>query len=160
MDSFSITTRTTVRDYVRILYIAFYRKPTFLIVTIFGFFCICAGIFAGYDVVPFDTGLAGAGIYLGCLFVLFPTLMVLIGVRQFRSNPVFRHDITFSFGETGFKVQGITFTSEFQWAHIIKRREIGHYLVLYHTKRMGNFIDKRALTTEQLQFIKSKVKPR
>ncbi|HEV2353237.1 MAG TPA: YcxB family protein [Puia sp.] len=160
MDSFSITTRTTVSDYVKILYTGFYRKPTFLIVSIFGLFCIWAGIFAGYDVVPFDTGLPGDGIYLGCLFVLFPSLMVLIGVRQFRSNPVFRHDMTFSFGETGFKVQGLTFAAEFQWAYIIKQREIGHYLILYHSKRMGSFIDKRALTTEQLQFIKSKVKRR
>ena len=160
MESFSITTRTTVREYTQLMYIGFYRKPAFIAVTIVGLYSIWATAFGGYDILPFNTNLPGAGIYFGCFLVLFPTLMVLIAVRQFRSNPSFQHGITYSFGETGFKVQGLTFTAEFGWAHIIRRKEFGNYLILYHTKRTGNFIDKRALTPGQLQFIKSKVKAR
>jgi hypothetical protein len=56
------------------------------------------------------------------------------------------------------KVQGLTFRGEFLWAHIIKQKEINKYLILYHSKKMGNFIDKTRLTADQLQFIKSKVR--
>ena len=55
------------------------------------------------------------------------------------------------------KVEGKTFKGEFLWTHIIKQKETGKFLILYHTKRMGNFVDKTKLTPEQLQFIKSKV---
>lgn len=55
-------------------------------------------------------------------------------------------------------IQGFTFKGEFEWAHIIKREEIKNFLILYHSKKMGNFIDKTKLTSEQLQFIKSKVR--
>ena len=55
-------------------------------------------------------------------------------------------------------VQGITFKVEFLWAHIIKQRELNKFLILYHGKKMGNFIDKTKLTYDQVKFIKSKVK--
>jgi hypothetical protein len=54
-------------------------------------------------------------------------------------------------------VQGITFKGEFAWKHVIKHKEIGKSLVLYHTKRAGNFIDKTRLRPEQLEFIRLKV---
>lgn len=44
------------------------------------------------------------------------------------------------------------------FSHIIKRKEINKFLILYHNKKFGNFIDKTKLTNEQLQFIKSKIK--
>jgi hypothetical protein len=54
-------------------------------------------------------------------------------------------------------VQGLTFKSEFLWAHIIKQKESGKFLILYQTKKTGNFIDKSKLTAAQLAFIKSKI---
>ena len=57
-------------------------------------------------------------------------------------------------------VQGLTFKGEFVWAHIIKQKEIGNFLILYHSKKMGNFINKTKLTSDQLQFIKTKVRQR
>ncbi len=55
------------------------------------------------------------------------------------------------------RVQGLTFKGEFVWAHIIKQKEIANFLILYHSKKAGNFIDKTKLTLDQLQFIKTKV---
>ena len=80
-----------------------------------------------------------------------------MAVRQFLSNPNL-HEIKYTFGESGMTVQGPTFKGEFLWAHIIKQKEIYKCLILYHNKRMGNFIDKTKLTADQIQFIKSKVR--
>jgi hypothetical protein len=93
----------------------------------------------------------------GLLFLFSPTLITLIAVRQFNSNPNFQHDIKYTFSENKMIVEGKTFKGEFLWAHLIKQKEIGKFLILYHSKKMGNFIDKTKLTQEQLQFIKSKV---
>ena len=94
----------------------------------------------------------------GLFLLLFPLLIVIVSVRQFASNPSFQNDIHYTFSDQGIAVHGLTFKSEFLWSHIIKQKELGKFLILYHNKKAGNFIDKTKLTAEQLQFIKSKVK--
>lgn len=80
----------------------------------------------------------------------------MMAVYQFKSNPSFQSDIAYTFNEDGIVIQGTTFKSEVSWAHIIKQKEIGEFLILYHSKKFGNFIDKSKLSSEQLLFIKSK----
>jgi hypothetical protein len=58
----------------------------------------------------------------------------------------------------GVAIKGLTFNSDFLWSHIIKQKESGKFLILYHSKKLGNFIDKTKLTQEQLAFIKSRVR--
>ncbi|TAD86175.1 MAG: hypothetical protein EAY75_09210, partial [Bacteroidetes bacterium] len=86
-----------------------------------------------------------------------PTLITIIVVRQFKSNPSFKNDITYTFTDSSVSCQGLTFKSEFLWTPIIKQKEIGKFLILYQTKKFGSFIDKTKLTTEQMKFIKSKI---
>jgi hypothetical protein len=88
--------------------------------------------------------------------LLGPILITFIAVRQFISNPSFRHKIKYTFSDNGITIEGSTFKGEFLWAHIIKLKEISNFLILYHSKKMGNFIDKTMLTNAQLQFIKTK----
>lgn len=94
---------------------------------------------------------------LGLFLLLFPLLIVLLAISQLKSNPNFLNEMTYTFNETGMAVRGTTFKSEFSWKHIIKQKEIGKFLILYHTKKFGNFIDKSVLTPDQLGFIKDKI---
>lgn len=156
MEDFTILTRMTTKQYVKVLLVGLYKKPIFIISALFGIYYLI-GLASGW----FTSAGYSNEIYLEYLvgfFLLFaPLLIALISLKQFNSNPSFRKDIKYTFGENGMTVEGVTFKGEFAWAHIIKHKEISHFLILYHTKKMGNFINKTKLTSEQLNFIKSKV---
>ena len=158
MDDFSITTRLTSKDYSQVMFLGLYRKPVFILLTIFGIYLIGTSILDHFKIIDFYTDTPYLEIFGGLFLLLFPTLIVIIAVRQFLSNPGFQNEIKYTFSEDGVKVQGLTFKGEFLWAHIIKQKEINRFLILYHSEKMGNFIDKTKLTAEQIQFIKSKIK--
>lgn len=158
LEDFSITTRLSEKEYSKVMFLGLYRKPGFIAAAIFGIYFLVTIVLDHFKIIAYYSETPYLEIFLGLFLLLFPSLIVLASVRQFRSNPSFQHEMTFTFGEDGYKVQGLNFKGEFQWAHIIKRKEIKDFLILYHNKRAGNFIDKTKLTTGQLQFIKSKVK--
>ena len=147
-------------EYAKITFLGIYKKPGFIIGTILGLYFIVTVILNYFRVINFYIDTPYFEIICGLFLLLSPTLIVIISVRQFISNPSFQHDIIYTFSENGMAVQGLTFKGEFVWTHIIKQKEIGNFLILYHSKKTGNFIDKSKLTLDQLQFIKSKVAKR
>lgn len=157
MNNFSITTRLTTKEYTKIMFVGLYKKPGFILATILGLYYATTIILNYLKVIDCYSDTPTFEIVCGAFLLFAPTLIVFISVRQFTSNPSFQNDITYTFSDNGVACQGLTFKSEFLWTHIIKQKELGKFLILYHNKKFGNFIDKTKLTTEQLQFIKSKV---
>jgi hypothetical protein len=158
MDNFSITTRLTAKEYSKIMMIGLYKKPAFILATIFGLYLLMTAISDHFEIVGYYFGTSYYEIFAGVFILLGPALITVIAIRQFKSNPSFGGEIKYTFGEAGMSVQGSTFKGEFLWTHIIKQKEISHYLILYHSKKMGNFIDKTKLTPEQLLYVKTKVR--
>ena len=157
MEDFTIETHLTTREYVRVMFIGLYKKPGFILASVVGLFLVTTSVLNYMEVVDYYTYNPLADILLGLLLLLAPALIVLISVRQFISNPSFKHNIIYTFSDNGIIVQGLTFKAEFLWAHIIKQKELSKFLILYQSKKFGNFIDRTKMTTSQLQFIKSKV---
>jgi hypothetical protein len=157
MNDFSITTRLTTKEYAKIMFLGLYRKPGFILATLIGLYYAVTIILDYLNIVDWYADTPTFEIACGAFLLLATTLIVFIAVRQFKSNPSFQNDMTYTFGDNGVACQGLTFKSEFLWTHIIKEKEIGKFLILYQSKKFGSFIDKTKLTTEQLQFIKSKV---
>jgi hypothetical protein len=157
MEDFSITTRLTAKDYSKAFFLGLYRKPGFIVTTILGCYLLVTVILDHFKIIKFYSDTPYFEFYCSLFILLGPTLIVVIAVRQFLSNPSC-HELKYTFSENGMTVQGTTFKGEFLWAHIIKQRELNKFLILYHSKKMGNFIDKTQLTSDQIQFIKSKVK--
>jgi hypothetical protein len=157
MEDFSITTRLTAKDYFKVMFIGLYRKPGFIVAAIFGCYLVVSVILDHFKIIKFYSDTPYFEFYSGLFILLGPSLIVIMAVRQFRSNPNL-HEIRYTFSENGIAVQGLTFKAEFLWAHIIKQKGIYKFLILYHSKRTGNFIDKTKLTADQIQFIKSKVR--
>jgi hypothetical protein len=157
MENFTIKTRLTTKEYAKVMFVGLYKKPAFILSTLLGLYFLSTvildylGVIAWYDELPIFE------IACGTFFILAPTLIVFIAVRQFTSNPSFQNDMAYTFGDNGIAIQGTTFKSEFLWSHIIKQKELSKFLILYHNKKLGNFIDKTKLTAEQVDFIKSKV---
>jgi hypothetical protein len=157
MEDFSITTQTTTKEYATVMLIGLYKKPVFIIISVYGLYLLATVILDHFNVIAYYSEIPYLELF-GGLFLLFaPVIITLMAVRQFTSNPNFQNSITYTFSDDKMTIKGHTFKGEFLWAHIIKQKEISKFLILYHSKRMGNFIDKTKLTAEQLQFIKAKV---
>jgi hypothetical protein len=157
MEDFSITTQTTTKEYATVMLIGLYKKPVFILTTVYGLYLLVTVILDHFKVITYYSEIPYLELF-GGLFLLFaPVIITLMVVRQFTSNPNFQNSIKYTFNNNKMTVEGHTFKGEFLWAHIIKQKEISKFLILYHSKRMGNFIDKTKLTAEQLQFIKAKV---
>ena len=157
MEDFSITTRLTAKEYSKVMMIGFYKKPGFILANILGLYLLGTAILDHFQIINYYSDTPYFEFFSGLFLLLGPTLIIVIAVRQFISNPSFQSDIKFTFSEKGVAIEGLTFKGEFLWAHIIKQKEISKYLILYHSKKMGNFIDMTKLTLDQLQFIKAKV---
>jgi hypothetical protein len=158
MDTFTITSRLTTKEYAKIMFIGLYKKPAFILCTILGTYYLITFLLDFLNVINFYIETPFYEIFLCSFLLLSPLFIIIISVKQFVSNPSFQSDIKYTFGENQLTVEGLTFKGEFLWAHIIKEKEINKFLILYHNNRMGNFIDKTKLTSEQLQYIKSKIK--
>jgi hypothetical protein len=154
MEDFSITTRMTGNEYSKATFIGLYRKPRIILAGIFGIVLIILGGLEKNSLYSYEPSVE---ITIGVYFLLVPTISVLRSVKYFRSTPGVRDEITYTFNQSGYIVQGHTIKAEIQWTRIIKREEIGKFLILYLSNRVGNFIDKTKLTSGQLEFIRSKV---
>jgi hypothetical protein len=157
MEDFTIKTRLTTKEYAKIMFVGLYKKPAFILSAVLGLYLIATVILDYLRIIDYYNETPLFEIICGAFLLLAPSLILLIALRQFASNPSFQNDMTYTFRDSGFAVQGLTFKSEFLWAHIVKQKELGKFLILYHTKKFGNFIDKTKLTADQLSFIKSKV---
>ncbi len=148
----------TKSEYTKVMFVGLYKKPAFILATFLGLYMITTVIFDYLKLIDFYDEAPFFEIICGTFLLLAPSLIVVISVRQFLSNPNFQNDIKYTFDNNGISLQGLTFSSEFLWTHIIKQKELDKFLILYHTKKFGYFIDKTKLTTEQLDFIKPKIK--
>ncbi|WP_196781425.1 YcxB family protein [Flavobacterium sufflavum] len=147
----------TTKEYAKIMFVGLHKKPVFIVCAILGIYYIITFLLHYLKIINFYTDTPSFEIFM-CLFLLLsPSLITVLSVRQFISNESFSNDIKYTFTENGIAVEGQTCKAEYLWSHIIKQKEINKFLILYHTKKTGNFIDKTKLTLEQLKFIKSKV---
>lgn len=158
MEDFSITTRLTTKEYAKVMFVGLYKKPSFIFATLLGLYFLVTVALDHLGVINYYNETPLFEIICGTFLLLSPTLIVLISVKQFTSNSNFQNGLTYTFGASGVTIQGLTFKSEFLWAHIIKQKDLDKFLILYHSKKFGYFIDKAKLTTDQLEFIKSKVR--
>jgi hypothetical protein len=154
---FSITSKLDKGDYIKVMFIGLYKKPYYIIATIFGLCLLIISILNYFNAISFEVYSPFIDASLALFLLLSPSLIVLLSISQIKSNPSLLNDMTYTFNEESMAVNGLTFKSEFLWEHIIKQKEIGKFLILYHTKKFGNFIDKSKLTSEELLFIKSKI---
>lgn len=155
--NFSITSCLNKQEYIKVMFIGLYKKPGIIISTLIGLYLLITALFNYFSVVDFYVYSPFTDGILGLFLLLAPSLIVLLSVNQIKSNPNLLNNMTYTFTDTGIGVTGKTFKSEFSWEHIINQKEIRQFLILYHTKKFGSFIDKSKLTPEQLLFIKSKI---
>ena len=103
------------KDYSKVFFLGLYRKPVFIFLTVCGFYMIVTSILDHFKIINYYSDTPYLEIFGGLFLFLLPTLIVVIAVRQFLSNPSF-HEIKCTFSENGMTVQELTFKGEFIWA--------------------------------------------
>ena len=93
------------------------------------------------------------------------TLMAYISIQRLRTSADYyyetaialRHEITYSFSNTGIHVKGINFEEMHNWRHILKLTITGKKLLSIHTSsRSALYFPLTTLTEEQRAFIQKK----
>ncbi|RYE52287.1 MAG: hypothetical protein EOP48_16810, partial [Sphingobacteriales bacterium] len=111
MNEFSITTRLTAKEYTKLMYVGLYRKPAFILATLLGLYYLTTIILDYLKVINWYEETPTFEMLCGLFLFLAPTLIVLIALRQFTSNPCFRNDISYTFSNNGVTCKGSTFKS-------------------------------------------------
>jgi hypothetical protein len=95
------------------MYAGLYRKPFYIFAAISGLSLFTISTLNYFNVTDFDVYSPFTDAALGLLFLLFPSLIVLLSVRQLKSNPSFLNEMTYTFTKSGLSIVGLTFKSEF-----------------------------------------------
>jgi len=135
-----------------------YKRPVTIISTIIGVFAILFSILDLLHVVNCYDNPPYLQLFCGTFLILLPLFATYAVIKRFRSNPLFSGHLSYTFGESGYKLEGETFKSEFSWTNVIYLSETGKFLILHHSKISGHFVDKTKLTPEQMFFLRSKVR--
>src|SRR5215469_15136143 len=148
MDSFSVTTLLTRKDYIKFICGELYKKPQFIIATLFGLFLITIVILNYLRIINYSSEVPYTELFGGLFILIAPCVIALLTARGIYSNASLKHEISYTFLNDGIAVKGLTFESFLKWEHIIKQKQTKRYVLLYHSKRLGNFIDKSKLTPD------------
>jgi hypothetical protein len=108
MNDFSITTQLTTKEYAKIMFVGFYKKPGFILATILGLYFAVTIILDYSNIVDWYSETPIFEIACGAFLLFAPSLIVFIAVRQFKSNPSFQNDMTYTFSDNGVACQGLT----------------------------------------------------
>lgn len=154
---FSLTSRITKKDFIWCSFLETYRRPPFIMIGIFGLAMFVSGLLEVAGLISFHRSSVYSALFGGLFVVLIPLLLAWLTSVQLKSNPAMLKDMKYTFREDGYSVAGDTFSTDISWRHIIRQRESGKYIILYHNSNLGNFIDKTKMTAEQLAFVKGKV---
>jgi hypothetical protein len=157
MTDFTITTLVTKSDYIKFIYGSIYKKPAFILATIVGLYLVGTVALHYLHIITYYSETPYTEIISGIFILLSPTIIALMAAKGHYTNPSLQHEITYTFGEDGINVKGLTFESVLKWTHVVKQKETKKYLLLFCSNKQGNFIDKSKLTLDQIKFIKSHI---
>ena len=158
MENFTIATEMTAKEYAKHYLLETYKKPAFIFAGFIGLYQLTTVTLNYFNVINFYKETPYSEFFVGIFLLFCPALLSLLAVKQFKSNVACSGVISYTFGENGIVAEGSTYKSEYTWAHILRQKESGKFLVLFHTKKSGSFVDKTTMTKDQLEFIKRKVK--
>lgn len=158
MEPFSVYTLLTKSDYRKYLYSVMYKRLSYLLISVCGLLLVVSEALQYFQIYSiYDNSFSLPYFLLGCLFLIYPSIIVLIMYRQFVSNPKLQHPIQYTFSEESILVKGTSFESKLDWSYITKYKEWSGYLLLYTNNKTAFFIKENLLNVEEKAFIKQKL---
>jgi len=141
----AVEVRYTEQDYVRVTrFMAGPKTKTFKILLVLGGM---VGTLLIYRTVSADSGLWEIPVIVGLVILLFYLARLIqrlsIG-RQVKAVPGSDDLYTFTFSEEGIAISGSLRSANLKWEAIVKVRESASDFLFYTTKRVAQFLPKRA----------------
>lgn len=146
-----ITTKLTQQDYIRISFFLQFRKLTVL-------FVMCAIVIwlivylimnlqsadgKLFNLIPISIGLA-----------VIPLMTYLTAKRNYKAVPRIGETIEYQVKKDGITLQGESFTTDYKWNELYRVSKNKHFVLIWQTPRVANFIPRRAVSEGQLVELK------
>lgn len=157
--NFKINQKLESPEYVRCILNMTFRKPKMIMIWIVGLINL---IWSSLYLFPPTEFLHNEPPYitlaLGIGLVFFLPLISYFGVkRNFASNPRVSEEMQYYFTNDTIEITGESFNSSMTWDKVFMLKETNSHVLIYHDQIIAQFINKKSLSPEQLDFFRSMV---
>ncbi|ASS47426.1 MAG: hypothetical protein A3D31_16425 [Candidatus Fluviicola riflensis] len=146
-----ITTQLTQQDYIRISFFLQFRKLTVLFVMLAILVWMVIYLIMNlqstdgklFNLIPISIGL-----------LVVPMMTYLTAKRNFKAIPRIGETIEYQVKKDGITLQGESFTTDYKWNELYGVSKNKHFVLIWQTPRVANFIPRRAVSDDQLAELK------
>jgi len=153
-----ITTRVSLREYLKILFGLAYRKPIMIFLLGLSFLLILWILFYFLNILNLPRPLFYQYLTVGLILIVQPLAIFLTIRRNYFSSNHLRESLEMEVTKTDFKIKGESFYLEVIWDKIFKIVEHSECFLIYQNNLSAIIILKKDLSQEQLIEIKEILK--
>jgi hypothetical protein len=151
--------RITLKEYINLIYILTYKKGWMIFITIIGLLMLLITIIylTGTAPILFDKDFnPRADIFMAFLFlVAIPVSIYFTAKSNYSSTKRLQEQIDYELSDQTIRISGESFNAVLNLNKAYKIEELKNWFLIYESKRTANFIDKRELSAEQIQDLRS-----
>jgi hypothetical protein len=144
MEPFSVSFSISKNDYVKVILNKSYRKPFMIVFTVLGFYFFIRTIAILLNLNR-STGSEQERVFQGIWGIttfVSPILTYRWAAKNYAAAKVLHVPNTFTFSDEGVSSDSSLTNGLIKWEGIVKRQEIGDYLLLYTDRVVAMFLKK------------------
>jgi hypothetical protein len=149
----------TLKEYLNLVYVLTYKKGWMIFITILGLLMLLLTMIylTGTAPVLFDNDYnPWTNIFMAFFFlVAIPGSIYYSARSNYYSTKRLQESIDYELTDETMRITGESFHTELNWNKAYKIEELKNWFLIYESKRTANFIDKKELSAEQIQYLRS-----
>ncbi len=146
-----LTTQLTQQDYIRISFFLQFRKLTVLFVMAAILVWLVVYLVMNlqssdgklFNLIPISIGL-----------LVIPGMTYLTAKRNFKAISRIGETIEYQVKKDGITLQGESFTTDYKWNQLYRVSRNKHFVLIWQTPQVANFIPLRSISDDQLAELK------
>ncbi|MCB0515263.1 MAG: YcxB family protein [Chitinophagales bacterium] len=155
MDKIILTTKLSLKDYIKVSYHLTYRKLAIKFITGIGLFILVSIIFSYSSLTQFPWIQLIFGLYFT---VVIAILVYFYAIRNYKSNRRISETINYEFDSENIQITGESFSSKLTWNKIYSVTENKDWILIWQSRQIANIVPKRDFKEGELQAFKDIVK--
>ena len=146
-----IQSQININEFVNFQLAANYKKPLFIISSIFGIYFLIISILNLNDYQNYFNLSHTVSLLLGLYIIgFFPIMIIFKSRKLYNTNKSLQETIHYSFNEKSMKVLADTFNHEREYESIYKIKELRKWILIYQNNIVFSMIPKSSFSDEQL----------
>lgn len=146
-----LTTQLTQQDYIRISFFLQFRKLTVLFMMVAIVIWLIVYLVMNlqssdgklFNLIPISIGL-----------LVIPGMTYLTAKRNFKAISRIGETIEYQVKKDGITLQGESFTTDYKWNQLYRVSKNKHFVLIWQTPQVANFIPLRSISESQLAELK------